>query len=118
MSAGVVVIGQLARDLVLVVDAVPDAGNYFARRDPAWGTGELLLPLTRTRVTDTTGAGDAFTATLITALDRGEEPRAAARLAAAAAGATVGHPGGRPDLTGPGLDEQLTLLCSAENDRK
>lgn len=90
----------------LVALAVGDAGNYFA-----WEGGDLLLPLTKTRVEDTTGAGDAFTAALIAVLDRGAAPERAARLAVAAAGATVGHPGGRPALTQPALDRQLALLA-------
>jgi ribokinase len=87
--------------------AVGDAGNYFAWRDPVWGTGELLLPLARTPVADTTGAGDAFTAALITGLDQLQQPEEAARLAVAAAGLTVGHPGGRPELSWSRLKEEL-----------
>jgi ribokinase len=89
----------------LVALAVGDAGNYFA-----WPGGDLLLPLTDTPVADTTGAGDAFTAALIAGLARGDGPDGAARLAVAAAGATVGRPGGRPDLSGQALDRQLALL--------
>jgi len=89
----------------LVALAVGDVGNYFA-----WPSGDLLLPLTGTPVADTTGAGDAFTAALITALHADEPPESAARLAVAAAGATVGHPGGRPALTKSALDRQLGLL--------
>lgn len=85
--------------------AVDGTGNLLA-----WPGGDLLLPLTDTPVADTTGAGDAFMAALITALDRGDEPGQAGRLAVAAAGATVGHPGGRPALTRHALDEQLALL--------
>jgi ribokinase len=82
-----------------------DGGNYFA-----WRGGDLLLPLTRTPVVDTTGAGDAFTAALIAGLARGYDQERAARLAVAAAGATVGHPGGRPSLTPDALERQLKLL--------
>lgn len=89
----------------LVALGVGSAGNYFA-----WREGELMLPLTKTPVVDTTGAGDAFTAALIAGLDRGDGPERAARLAVAAAGATVGHPGGRPELTEAALDRQLALL--------
>ena len=56
---------------------------------------------------DTTGAGDAFVAGLIAGLDRGDPPEQAARLAAAAAGATVGHAGGRPALSPQALAPQL-----------
>jgi ribokinase len=95
----------LRRGPGFVALGVGDAGNYFA-----WPGGDLLLPLTNTPVADTTGAGDAFTAALITALHADEPPEDAARLAVAAAGATVGHPGGRPALTQSALEQQLTLL--------
>jgi len=95
----------LRRGPDFVALAVGDAGNYFA-----WSGGDLLVPLTNTPVADTTGAGDAFTAALITALHADEPPEDAARLAVAAAGATVGHPGGRPALTQSALEQQLTLL--------
>ncbi|NVI92950.1 PfkB family carbohydrate kinase [Actinomadura sp. BRA 177] len=88
---------RLGEDLVrrgpsLVALAVESA-NVFA-----WPDGHLVLPLDDVPVADTTGAGDALTAALIAALTRGDPPERAARLAVAAAGATVGHPGGRPDL--------------------
>jgi ribokinase len=79
----------------LVALALGGAGNYFA-----WRGGDLLLPLEETPVADTTGAGDALTAALITALASGFEPERAARAAVRAAALTVGHPGGRPDLAG------------------
>jgi ribokinase len=95
----------LGRGPGLVAIAVGDVGNYFA-----WEGGESLLPPTRTPVADATGAGGAFTAALIAALARGDGPERAARLAVAAAGATVGHPGGRPALSTRTLDRQLALL--------
>jgi ribokinase len=73
-------------------------GNFFVWRGERWGDGEVLVPLTDERVVDTTGAGDALTAALTVALLRGVPPEKAAHYAIAAAGATVGHPGGRPDL--------------------
>ena len=97
---------QLARDLMLTVDDVPEAGQSW----PVRVRRELLLPLTSTPGRDTTGAGDAFTAALIKGLDQYRDPVPTARLAVAAAGATIGHPGGRPELTWPGLEEQLTEL--------
>jgi ribokinase len=96
----------------LVALAVGDAGNYFAWQGGSWGSGELWLPLTPTPVVDITGAGDAFTAALIAGLDSDGSPERAARLAVAAAGATVGYPGGRPELTARALSEQLALLES------
>jgi ribokinase len=98
--------GILRRGPGLVALAVGDVGNYFA-----WPEGDLLLPLTKTPVADTTGAGDAFTAALITALHADQPPESAAQFAVAAAGATVGHPGGRPALTKSALDRQLSLLA-------
>jgi ribokinase len=92
----VIVFGQIARDLVL-----------------AWPEDRVLLPMTDIQVVDTTGAGDAFTAGLIMALAQGGGPQRAARLAVAAAGATVGHPGGRPSLTPKAVQDQLTLLAES-----
>jgi ribokinase len=91
--------------LSLVALAAGDAGNVFV-----WPDGHEVLPLLDTEVVDTTGAGDAFTAALTTVLCRGGGPREAARLAVAAAAATVGHPGGRPNLTRQRLDQYLTGL--------
>jgi ribokinase len=71
-----------------------DDGNVFV-----WDGGHQTLPLLDTEVVDTTGAGDAFTAALTSMLCRGGRPYEAARLAVAGAAATVGHPGGRPNLT-------------------
>jgi ribokinase len=72
-------------------------GNVFA-----WPGGNLTLPLDDVPVADTTGGGDAFVAALTLALLRGAEPEAAAAAAVAAAGHTVRHAGGRPDLS-PGV---------------
>jgi ribokinase len=75
-----------------------DGGNLFAWRGPGPDTETLTLPLGDETVVDTTGGGDAFIAALTVGLLRGDPVPDAARLAAAASGATVGHPGGRPDL--------------------
>jgi ribokinase len=90
----------------LVALAVEGAGNLVA-----WPDGCVFLPLNDIPVVDTTGAGDAFVAGLITALTQDGGPQRAARLAVAAAGATVGHPGGRPSLTPKAVQDQLTLLA-------
>ncbi|BCJ70082.1 PfkB family carbohydrate kinase [Polymorphospora rubra] len=82
----------------LLVLGVRRAGNLAVWQDPRWGEGHLLVPLTGADVVDTTGAGDALTAALTVALLRGDPPPDAVRHAVAAAGATVRHPGGRPDL--------------------
>jgi ribokinase len=97
----------LERGPSLVALAAGRAGNAFA-----WPGGELFLPLTDTPVADTTGAGDAFVAGLVAGLDRGDPPQEAARLAVAAAGATVGYPGGRPDLSPEALAPQLAQLAA------
>ena len=81
-----------------------EAGNYFG-----WRGGGVLLPLAPVPVADTTGAGDALTAALIAGLASGYTPERVARLASAAAAATVGHPGGRPDLTGTALARQVKV---------
>jgi sugar/nucleoside kinase (ribokinase family) len=131
----VIVFGQIARDLVLVVETMPgarQATDVYQRREllggkganqavalaiegignlVAWADDHVLLPLTDTQVIDTTGAGDAFTAGLIMALAQGGGPQRAARLAVAAAGATVGHPGGRPALTPKAVQNQLSLIA-------
>ena len=78
----------------LVVLAVGTDGNLVA-----WASDAVMVPLLDTgRQVDTTGGGDAFVATLAWALDRGEDRVRAARLATAAAGQVVTHPGGRPAL--------------------
>jgi ribokinase len=93
----------------LVALAVDGAGNVFV-----WPGHHLFLPLLDTPVVDRTGAGDAFVAALTTALVRGDGPRQAARLAVAAAAVTVGHPGGRPQLTAEALRSRLAAVSTAE----
>jgi ribokinase len=96
----------------LVALAVGETGNLLA-----WPGGDMMLPLTGTPVADTTGAGDAFMAALIAALARGDPPQRAGRLAVAAAGATVGHAGGRPELSRQAVDDQLALLDEAVSEQ-
>jgi ribokinase len=78
----------------LVAFARPDGNNLFVWRD-----GRVVVPPTDEKVVDTTGGGDAFVAALTDALLRGEDYVDAACWAVAAAGATVGHAGGRPRLS-------------------
>ena len=84
--------GLLAKGPKLIALEVPGA-NLFV-----WADGELRVPLSDAEVVDTTGGGDAFVAALTASLLRGETYETAARHATAASGATVSHPGGRPDL--------------------
>ena len=65
----------------------------------AWPGGSRFFPFTDDPVIDVTGAGDAFLAGLVTGLRLGTSAEAAGELAAAAATATVGRLGGRPDLS-------------------
>ena len=88
----------LARGPSVVALEVPGEANVLT-----WGEGAAVIPLTEEEVVDTTGGGDAFVAALTVALLRGDDPEDAGRLATAAAGRAVGHPGGRTDLTGLSL---------------
>ena len=104
---------KLASDLLsqgpsLVALAIGGIGNLIA-----WPEDCILLPLTETQVVDTTGAGDAFTAALIMALAQGGSPQRAGRLAVAAAGATVGHPGGRPALTPKAVQDRFAPVAES-----
>lgn len=83
----------LGRGLKLVVLGVAGYGDVFV-----WPGGEAFLPQADGPVVDTTGAGDALTATLTLALTWGARPEEAARMATAAAATTVRHAGGRPRL--------------------
>ncbi|XVS66883.1 PfkB family carbohydrate kinase [Actinosynnema sp. CA-299493] len=88
----------LARGPSVVALEVPGEANVLT-----WGEGSAVIPLTDEEVVDTTGGGDAFVAALTVALVRGDDPEQAGRLATAAAGRAVGHPGGRTDLDGLAL---------------
>lgn len=96
----------LSRGPKLVVLAVGTDGNLVA-----WASDAVLLPLLDVdRPVDTTGGGDAFVATLAWALDRGEDRVRAARLATAAAGLVVTHPGGRPALDAGTVEREADRL--------
>ncbi|MEU4762024.1 PfkB family carbohydrate kinase [Actinosynnema sp. NPDC023794] len=88
----------LARGPSVVALEVPGEANVLT-----WDGNSAVIPLTEEDVVDTTGGGDAFVAALTVALVRGDDPGDAGRLATAAAGRAVGHPGGRTDLTGLAL---------------
>jgi ribokinase len=64
----------------------------------SWREGTVLVPLADLPVVDTTGGGDAFVAALVAGLVGGQGPLQAVRAATVAAGLTVGHLGGRPQL--------------------
>jgi ribokinase len=91
--------GMLAAGPRLVVLGAGEEGNVAV-----WPGGEAVLPLLDAPVLDPTGAGDAFVAGLVAGLDRG--PCEAARYGSAAAALTIGHLGGRPDLSRDTLHRQ------------
>ena len=125
----VVVIGQIARDLVLVVDEVPGAGRWrYLESVP-----EPAL-LTRSDVRSAAAlmsrAGTVVqlqppVAAILNALEHlplgarvimdgvPEEKHTRDRILAAAAGLTVGHPGGRPAPTAARVAELATVLAGS-----
>ena len=125
----VVVIGQIARDLVLVVDEVPGAGRWrYLESVP-----EPAL-LTRSDVRSAAAlmsrAGTVVqlqppVAAILNALEHlplgarvimdgvPEEKQTRDRILAAAAGLTVGHPGGRPAPTAARVAELATVLAGS-----
>lgn len=94
----------------LVALAVESGGNLFA-----WPDGHAYFPLDDVEAIDTTGAGDALVAALVTALDRGLEPGEAGRWAVAASSLAVEHPGGRPAMTLESLRERAEQQPPAED---
>ena len=91
--------------LGVVVLGVADWGDVFV-----WDGGHAMIPHVENEVVDTTGAGDALVAGLTSVLCRGGPPHLAARLGVAAAAATVGHAGGRPNLTPHRVEHYLQRL--------
>jgi ribokinase len=77
--------------------------------DPAWADGDVLVPLLGGEPIDPTGGGDVYVATLTATLLGGAAPEDAAWAASAATGLTVGHAGGRPELTPDRLREAVRL---------
>ncbi|HET7410774.1 MAG TPA: adenosine kinase, partial [Paracoccaceae bacterium] len=61
------------------------------------GETRTHVPATRTKVVDTTGAGDLFAAGFLAGLARGADDTACARMGCAAAGEVIGHIGARPE---------------------
>ncbi|MEU6075051.1 PfkB family carbohydrate kinase [Micromonospora sp. NPDC047074] len=106
-AAGGIAAGRalLGRGPSLLAVEVAGEGNAFV-----WPGGALFVPLSETPTVDDTGAGDAFVAALALGVLRGDSPERAARYAVAAAGATVGHPGGRPALTPEAIRAQLDRI--------
>jgi ribokinase len=67
--------------------------------------GEVItVPAPATRVIDTTGAGDAFTAGLLATLADGAGPAAALGTAVRLGSAVVARVGARPGLRSPAAD--------------
>ncbi|MDO3705356.1 PfkB family carbohydrate kinase [Micromonospora sp. C28SCA-DRY-2] len=95
----------LRRGPSLLAVEVSGVGNAFV-----WPDGEVFVPLSETPTVDDTGAGDAFVAALTLGLLRDEPRDRVARFAVAAAGATVGHPGGRPALSTEAIRAQLDRI--------
>ncbi|WP_100497362.1 PfkB family carbohydrate kinase [Geodermatophilus chilensis] len=77
--------------------------------DPGWADGDVVVPLLGGQPVDPTGGGDAYVAALTATLLGGAAPEDAAWVASAAAGLTVGHSGGRPELTPDRLREAVRL---------
>lgn len=75
--------------------------------DPGWVDGEVLVPRLGDEPVDPTGGGDAFVAVLTATLLGGATPEDAAWAASAAAGLTVTHAGGRPELSPDRLREAV-----------
>ncbi|NES27381.1 hypothetical protein GCE86_13075 [Micromonospora terminaliae] len=94
-----------ARGPALIAVEVAGEGNAFVWRD-----GQLFVPLSETPTVDSTGAGDAFVAAVTAGLLREDPYPRLARYAVAAAGATVGHAGGRPALTAEAIEAQLARI--------
>lgn len=92
----------LGTGLRVVVLEVGEGGNLVVWRDEDGGTRACLVPLPdlgAEEPIDSTGAGDAFVATLTLALDEGDAPDDAVRRATAASARVVVHVGGRaPDV--------------------
>ncbi|MVA75493.1 ribokinase [Auraticoccus sp. F435] len=105
-----------------------DVARRLQRRGPRVvavaldGVGDLvvaddrahLVPYGDATVVDTTGAGDAFVAALAWALADDLPAELAARTAAAAAGLTVGHAGGRPRLSAERVRQQADRLTARQ----
>ncbi|MDP9428969.1 MAG: PfkB family carbohydrate kinase [Actinomycetota bacterium] len=75
--------------------------------EPRWADGDVLVPRLGGEPVDRTGGGDAYVATLTATLLGGAGPEDAAWAASAAAGLTVAHAGGRPELSPGRLREAV-----------
>ena len=97
------IVADLAPDYGVVVLTLGPAGALWAR-----GAERQRLAAPGTRVVDTTGAGDAFTAGWLAAWLDGASPSAALAAAAAAAATAVTEIGGRPPAgAGPRADRSI-----------
>ena len=75
-------------DLAMLVTLGPRGAEY---RTP--GAAAITVPGFKVEAVDTTGAGDCFAGNFAAALDRGDDPQAAMRFAAAASALQVTRPG-------------------------
>ncbi len=74
---------------ILAVTQGPEGCTVFVKGQPT------QVPPTTVEIVDTTGAGDAFTASLFVALQQGVEPIRAARIANCVAAHSVAHAAGQ-----------------------
>ncbi len=96
-----------------LLDSGPRCTVVTAGVAGAWvgqGTQITLVPAFPVPATDTTGAGDAFTAGLLTGLLAGRSPEEAARLGAAVAALKLRAPGAQAGL--PTIEEALAFESS------
>lgn len=76
-------------DVPMLVTTLGSEGVIVSQQ----GSDPLTLPAFKVTPTDTTGAGDTFIGTLVSALDQGTELKAAIQMASAAAAISVTRPG-------------------------
>jgi ribokinase len=103
---------RLARKLATDTDVVVTLGGRGAIAVGRRGGEVVHVPAPRSRVTDTTGAGDCFCGTLAVSLSEGMKLPDAVRLSVAAAAISVTAAGARGRL--PGQAEAIPLAASIE----
>ena len=83
---------SVSRDVPLAAITLSGDGAVVVR-----GGSRAPVPAIRTKVVDTTGAGDLFAAGFLAGLIRGADDTACARMGCAVAGEVIGHIGARPE---------------------